>query len=500
MWKAWPKVRLPGRRILPQSQWRAGDGRFASLILKFGAGLPIGHVTSYAIFFMLVWIMPALNAQLLVESRLQQTVSPQIILQSEILELDAEALRERVRAELEDNPALEMADDVYFLPTPPRGTQWDHESTEVLDRLCAPYTLADDLRVQLTHVEPSQRPLCCYLIECLDERGFLDADLAEVAGLQQAPVARVREALAALQSLEPAGIGARNLRECLLLQVQRLPAAEVPAHAAEFIEAYLGTERPGTPVQTAGALGLNDEGLARIVKFIGSRLHMWPADKFRDEQHSRPQATEAAFPDAWIIQEGEQLRVLVAQSWSLSLRVSEAYSRLDDNLRRQAAAEGDQQELIAEKVRQARAFIHHLTRREAMLKHVVEAIVERQRDFFSDGTTALQPLTRKELAADLHVHESTISRMSRDKFLRLPNEQLVPLDFFFDASLSAKAVLRSLIEREDPRRPLSDGVLAQRLQAAGYPLARRTVAKYRDHLGIPPAHLRKTRLLLASSE
>jgi RNA polymerase sigma-54 factor len=126
-----------------------------------------------------------------------------------------------------------------------------------------------------------------------------------------------------------------------------------------------------------------------------------------------------------------------------------------------------------------------------MLKLVTEAIVAGQRDFFDHGRQALVPLTRKEIAGTVGVHESTVSRITAGKFVQLPNRQVVPYDFFFDGSLSAKSVLQSLIEREVPQHPLSDAALAERLEAAGYPLARRTVAKYRDQLGIPPVCQRR---------
>ncbi|MEN6545009.1 MAG: RNA polymerase factor sigma-54 [Armatimonadia bacterium] len=433
--------------------------------------------------------MVALSTQLLTQPRLQQSVSPQVILQSHILELAADDLRERVAAELQDNPALELADDVYFLPAPVAPPALPYDSVEALERLCAPYTLADDLRLQLTHVPEQHRSLCEYLIECLDDRGFLDADLRDVAAHFDTTTGQVEAALTHLQALEPAGIGARNLRECLLLQLDRFNAAQVPPHTRDFISAYLNTDRQGSPSQTAGALGLADNDFAAIIKFIASRLHMWPADKFHDDQHSLNEPAHALFPDARITLDGEQLSVQVSQSWSRALRVSEAYSRLERDLT--ARPTGQEGQRLTERIQEARTFIHQLTRRETMLKQVTEAIAAHQYDFFFDGAQALQPLTRKEIATRVGVHESTISRVTAGKYVQLPNEQLVPFDYFFDNSLSAKAILRSLIEREDPHRPLSDGALATRLQSAGYPLARRTVAKYRDALDLPPAHQRK---------
>lgn len=434
--------------------------------------------------------MVALAARLYAEPRLQQSVSPQVVLQSQILELSAEDLHERVQAELEENPALELSDEACFVRVPPRMSAAAYEPMEGLDRLCSPDTLGDDLRLQLARVGGRQRQICDYLIECLDERGFLDADLNEVAALLEVELPEVQSALTTLQSLEPAGIGARNLCECFLLQIARIPAREVPPDTTRYLSSYLGSEHR-SPAQAARQLGLTKGDLGRIVKFVETRLYMWPADTFRDEQGAAARTETAVYPDAWIVEEKGELQVWVAQSWSQQLRVSDAYLTLERHLEAQVLASGAERERIQEKIRDARCFIHHLTRREAMLRRVTEAIIAHQRAFFEDGPQALQPLTRKEIAAFLQVHESTISRITRDKYLQLPNTQLVPFDYFFDNSLSAKAVLRHLVEREDRRRPLADAVLAERLQAAGYPLARRTVAKYRDHLGIPPANERR---------
>lgn len=435
--------------------------------------------------------MVALSSQLYTQGRLQQTVSPQVVLQSQILELSADDLRERVEAELHENPALEMVDEVSFLPAPPRSVAFEYEGVEALDRLHAPYTLTDDLRLQLAGVSGTCRNLCEYLIECLDERGFLDADLPDVATLLGVKLADVQGAVTALQTLEPAGVAARNLQECLLLQIERLPQGEVPPHAAKFISTYLGGSRRGTPRQTAAALGLTEGDVGRLTRFISARLYMWPADKFRAEQDCSARPDDCVYPDAVIVEDLGQMRITVSQSWSHSLRVSDAYARLEREMEAGVRAASPEHERLAERIRDARVFIHQLTRRETMLKRVTEAVAAAQREFFDEGAQALQPLTRKEIAAALGVHESTISRITRHKYVQLPNTQLVPFDFFFDASLSAKAVLRHLIERESPQHPLADGVLAERLEAAGYPLARRTVAKYRDQLDIPPAHERR---------
>lgn len=434
--------------------------------------------------------MVALAVRLLAEARLQQTVSPQVILQSQLLELTADDLRERIEAELNENPALEMVDDVYHLPPPIPLCGADGHWNAALERLCAPYTLADDLRLQLAGVEETQRSICDYLIDCLDERGFLDVTTTEVAAHCSVPPEAVQEALCVLRSLEPAGIGARNLCECLCLQIQRQPQAQVPPRTADFIIAFLTRTGQTDPLRVARELSLTSQQLDRIIKFVAANLYLWPADQFMSPALTQP-ATPTLLPDAVIEWEQERLRVRVLQSWSKLLRVSEAYVRLG-LLECQETQAGDGSSTVW-KIRRARNFIDQLGRREAMLKRVTEAIVKHQSEYFLSGRQALVPLTRKELAAELAVHESTISRITRDKYVQLPDSQLVSFDFFFDGSQSAKSVLRSLIEHEDPSHPFSDTQLAERLTEAGYPLARRTVAKYRDQLSLPSAHERRHR-------
>lgn len=429
---------------------------------------------------------------LLTEARLQQGVSPQLVMQSQILELSADELVERIRTELEENPALEVTEDLpsfTCLPQPRHETTGD---LSALDLLSAPYTLADDLRLQLSGVRQLprvKRQLCEYLIECLDDRGYLESATEEIARRLKVSTEEVEAALQVLQSLEPAGIGGRDLRECLLLQVSRQPRRQVPPQTVAFLKVFLDGSRRQTPEHAARRMGLSERELGAILQFVADHLYLWPAEQFNEGQGTPP--APAVTPDAWIRVCGEHLQVTVAQSWGHSLRVSEAYDRLDRHLRRTMPATEQGGEAACEQVRRARAFIHHLLRREAVLKRVTEVIAASQREFFSRGEQALRPLTRKEVAAAIGVHESTVSRITREKYVQLPDGRLVAFDFFFDGSLSAKAALQALLEEEDPARPLSDSALAHFLQERGYPLARRTVAKYRDQLGVRAAHSRR---------
>ena len=428
------------------------------------------------------------------EPTLRQAVSPQLIAQSQILELSADELLERVRQELESNPALEVVDEALPYPLSRSVPEVTGGAAEAVEGLTAPYTLADDLRLQLAQVPADRRAMCDYLVDCLDERGFLDFEQPAMAERFGVSAFAVEAAVQALQSLEPTGIGARSLRECLLLQVGRLSREEVPEGTADFISSYLSTVRRHSPASTAAALQLTDQQLAAILRFIGSRLYMWPADHFQETSGARPAGAQPVVPDAWVTNQGGCLRVRVAQSWSRSLRVSAAYAQLDSEWRRATdAISAEERERLAEKVRSAQVFIHYLTRREAVLKRVTEAIVKRQQEFFSRGASGLRSLTRKEIAGALQVHESTVSRITREKYVQLPDDRLVSFDYFFDGSVAAKTELRELIADEDPAHPRSDAELAELMLSLGHALARRTVAKYRDALGIPPAYRRRRR-------
>jgi len=432
-------------------------------------------------------------AQLVVAPRVQPLVSPQLVIQSEILSLSTEELHERIKKELEANPALELADEAYFFPGDYPVLSSAEIRGSVGEHLRAPRTLLEELRLQLALVRGRVRKLCEYLLECLDERGYLTIAAEDIATQWHVPLSEVQEAIAIVQSFEPAGIGARNLQECLLLQIQRLPAAEVPPHTKDFVEAFFQAGGRGRPEQIAARLGIKRKALAAIISFIRQRLYMWPAEHVSADLTLR-RAGQPVVPEARIVWEGDRLCVQLLQNWGQLLRVSEAWERLERTMRCATPSEPCDP-LWAEQVRRARGFIAHLARREALLWTVTQAIVVAQREFFVQGYPALVPLTRREIASAVGVHESTISRITNGKYVQLPSGEVVAYDFFFDASFAAKQMLRGLIQAEPASRPWTDAELAQRLRQAGYPLARRTVAKYREQMGLPPAHQRRQLIL-----
>ncbi len=435
-------------------------------------------------------------AQLMVAPRVQTIVSPQLIIQSEILSLSTEELHERIKKELEANPALEIADEAYFFPGDYPVLSSSDIGGEAVERLRAPHTLREELLLQLASVRGRTRKLCEYLLECLDERGYLSIAAEEIAAQWHVPLSEVQEAITVLQSLEPAGIGARNLQECLLLQIRRLPASEVPPRTKDFVEAFFQAGCRKKPEQIAARLGIKKKALARIIAFIRERLYIWPAEHVSSEI-TLMRAGQPVVPEARIVWEGDKLCVQLLQNWGQLLRVSEAWARWECLKRRHLGADiSDMQR--AEQVQRARGFIAHLARREALLLAVTKAIVAAQREFFVQGYPALVPLTRRDIASVVGVHESTISRITNGKYVQLPSGEIVAYDFFFDASFSAKQMLRALIQSEPAGRPWTDAELAQRLRQAGYPLARRTVAKYREQMAIPPAH-RRRRLTLGEA-
>ncbi len=417
----------------------------------------------------------------------QVNVLPQLVARSALLELSQENLEDRVREELEKNPALELAAPNLWSPLcqPVGGA----EEQDALARCASPVSLRDDLLLQaralchgamLRHVE--------YLIESLDERGYLPAHPVTLAEELEVPVARVEEAIAHLRSLEPAGIGARDLADCLLMQLERLAPGQAPGGLREFIDGrlrhVLGSGDPRL-LKT-----LQDRRSAPFLRFIADHFHPYPADLYQPPHRLEAQVVPTKLPDAVLEVDNGCLRVRVPLARAMALRISQAYeslARATSGVRGQD--EGAQE--IRRLVSKARQFIDNLTHRHTTIALVTQALLEEQSDFLEYGPSGLHPLTKKQLAQRLRIHESTICRATRGKTVMLPDGEVVPFDVFFEDALPAKVTLAKIIHSEDPDAPLTDNELVQAMQAQGFELARRTVSKYRESLGIPTASARR---------
>ena len=359
---------------------------------------------------------------------------------------------------------------------------------------------------------PEDAAVLRFLIESLNDDGYLEDSLAQLAATLvddddeldalDTLVHRFNLALRLLQSMEPAGVGARNLCECLTLQLKALPAAGAPRH-------------PGEPaIQTALALLAQPDALdwlarrdvRRMTQAIGqgesavraalaviAQLEPKPGRRFADVERL------VIVPDVIVSAGGgahPRLHVQLNPDVMPRLRVHEAYAHA---LR--GGKDGAGHAALSQRLQEARWFIRNIQQRFDTILRVARAIVERQRSFFTHGELAMRPLVQRELAEALGVHESTISRVTTAKYMATPRGTF-ELKYFFGSALgteaggnasstAVRALIKQFIAAEDPRRPLSDQRLAEMLKEQGIDCARRTVAKYREALKIAPTPLRK---------
>jgi RNA polymerase sigma-54 factor len=376
-------------------------------------------------------------------------------------------------------------------------------------------SLQDHLLGQLQDREVSAavEELVEYLVHSLDDRGYLAADLSDPeAGFRTLPADAdprhrqiqeilegrlrleeadplVREAVHVLQSLEPPGIGARNLRECLLLQIRR--SGRIGPLARRMVEEDFELLERLKIAALAKKYEAAPDQIQAAIKEIGS-LEPHPGRLLA--------ATLASpvIPDLVVEEIDGELVLLLNDRTVPSLRVSRAYANL---LRKNSRATSDEKKFVRAKLNSATWLIRAIEQRKSTMLKVMHAIMESQPDFFKQGPTHLRPLILQDVADKISMHISTVSRVTNGKYVQTPHG-IFELKYFFSAgvaqsdgsevsSVAAKDEIKKLIETEDSRRPMSDQKIVEILKSKGLDVARRTVAKYRDQLEILPARLRK---------
>jgi RNA polymerase sigma-54 factor len=304
------------------------------------------------------------------------------------------------------------------------------------------------------------------------------------------------EAVATVQRLEPAGIGARSLQECFLLQLERLPlesqAELVDLTRRVVAEAFddLLHQRWDRLVQR---FGVGRERIRNILEVL-HRLDPRPGAQLGPNENVavEPDVVVTRFDDGW--------RIALNDDGLPRLRISGRYLRMLQN----RGLEGDARGYLRERMRSALWFLRSVEQRQSTIARVATAIVRRQEEFLEKGLPHLRPLVLRDIADDIGMHESTVSRVVANKYLATPRG-VFPLKFFFHSAIShavdgdissvvVKERIRELIEQEDPSRPLSDARVARQLNRLGIRIARRTVAKYREDLGVPSSEQRRRAL------
>ncbi|MEG0919767.1 MAG: RNA polymerase factor sigma-54 [Comamonas sp.] len=403
------------------------------------------------------------------------------------------------------------------LPARSASTE-DEDDTPASDRSAIHTTLQDVLHRQALSLRlaPEDCAALYFLIESLNDDGYLEDTLAELAqsfgdaadpDAYDALLHHLTMALRLLQSMEPVGVGARNLSECLALQIkaqQRFVAEEEGANAPElevYATAMLVCQESldllaRRDVRKLMQLTGRSEAAVREALGLIAKLEPRPGRPFADVDRN------AITPDIIVRASSDPKAAVAGFSVQLNpevmprLRVQDIYANA---LRGHKGSEGHG--ALQQRLQEARWFIKNIQQRFDTILRVSQAIVERQRNFFVHGELAMRPMVLREIADELGLHESTISRVTTAKYMSTP-QGTVELKYFFGSGLgtetggsasstAVKALIKQLLEGESPKKPLSDAKIADLLQEQGIECARRTVAKYREAMRIPPASLRK---------
>jgi RNA polymerase sigma-54 factor len=384
----------------------------------------------------------------------------------------------------------------------------DGEDMEAQDRRAAAGSLQDHLRAQIVGMRlgDDDRAALEVLLESLDGDGYLADPLEEIAerladmlGLDGAETrdeldARLRCALQWLQSLEPTGVGARTLTECLQLQLRLQPPGAARELALTLCEHHLDL-LARRDMKRLTALTGADEDLVRQAQALVTACEPKPGRPFGGAEAA------VVVPDVIVRKTGRGLSVTLNPDVMPRLRINDIYANAIRGQRGQGAAAAAGQPTLSSRLQEARWFVKNIQQRFDTILRVSKAIVERQKGFFTHGAIAMKPLVLREIADELGLHESTISRVTTAKYMATP-QGTFELKYFFGSSLNTeaggnasstavRALIRQLVAAEPTGKPLSDSQLSLMLEEQGIQVARRTVAKYREALRIAPAGQRK---------
>ena len=421
--------------------------------------------------------------------------------------VDAAEFGTTERDDWENGTERDDFDGIRELPTSGSGQSGDNDDDfERQNRNDPGASLEDHLRTQLSSLRLSEEDAAAVrvLIESLNEDGYL-ADaleeiaerLAEVLGVEgeeehEELLHRLQCGLNFLQSMEPTGVGARSLGECLSLQLRQKPPPKSTAGsllaALKICTEHLALLARRDFKKIAQLIEM-DEPTVRAAQGLIVALEPKPGRPF-----ARAEA-QIIIPDVIVVKAARQWKAVLNPDVMPKLRVNDLYAQAIKSQRASGSA-------LTARLQEARWFIRNIQQRFDTILRVSQAIIERQKNFFSHGAIAMKPLVLREIADELGLHESTISRVTTAKYMSTPFGTY-ELKYFFGSSLNTdaggnasstavRALIKQLVAAENPAKPLSDSQLAELLEGQGIQVARRTVAKYREALKISPANLRRT--------
>lgn len=465
------------------------------------------------------------------------SLTPQLQQAIRLLQLSNLELEQEIQLQLESNPLLEQIDDENSISTLsnsnntdiheldqslnadhlpeelPVDTHWDevyiHQSTaletpefqEQEDNNHKSLNLKQHLleQINLLHFSQIDRLIAYCLVDSLDQRGFLEAEIEEITASVQNLLAEmgheeeveddeVYVVLKHIQQLDPLGAGSRNLAECLRIQLEALPSVPVIQDALILLEHYhllIANDLGKLLKQT----GLNTERLKSAINMLKT-LKAYPGIEFEDE------SSNYQIPDVIVSKKDQIWHVQLNTDILPKLRINSFYAGM---IRR--ADQSTDNNYLKDQLYEAKNFIKSIDERHKTLLKVASCIVEHQRTFFEIGAEGMKPLILREVAEEVQLHESTVSRVTSNKYMLTPRG-LFELKYFFSShvgttsggeasSTAIRAMIKKLVSNENPRKPLSDNSITNLLKEEGIDVARRTVAKYRESLNIPSSSDRK---------
>ena len=413
--------------------------------------------------------------------------------------LDSAEFGTTEREDWENGTERDDFDGIRDLPSNNVSGEHSGDDFDPQERQGAGLSLQDHLRQQLLgmRLSPEDEAALQLLIESVNDDGYLASSIEELAeGLtsseeeSEALIERLRCALKWLQHMDPLGVGARDLGECLVLQLRAQPRSQAQMIAIIVCKQHLELLAKRDLRKLMLVTGA-DEDLLRQAQTLITALEPKPGRPFARAEDN------IIIPDVIVQKVGRSWRVQLNPDVMPKLRVNDMYA----NAIKQQRGAANQNAGLSGRLQEARWFVKNIMQRFDTIQRVSQAIVERQKNFFSHGAIAMKPLVLREIADELGLHESTISRVTTAKYMSTPFGTF-ELKYFFGSSLNTeaggnasstavRALIKQLVEAENPKKPLSDSQLSTMLEEQGIQVARRTVAKYREALKIAPANLRK---------
>lgn len=358
------------------------------------------------------------------------------------------------------------------------------------DSLTSEVSLQEHLldQLKLTEISQGVRGAAEYLIGSLDENGFLNSNLSDIALLSSMPLADLQEALSTLQTFEPIGIASIDLKDCLIKQMDARGWVDTDQY--RIVKDYFPLLVRRRVPELSRKLSQSTEVIHEAIEKI-SELDPAPGKRFSEDNNQSISA------DATVEKVGDEWVISLNSDFIPRLKINRTYKELIAK----GVLSSKEKEYVRNQMRAGKFLISSIDQRQNTIERITRKIIERQTGFFEEGSSKLRPMTMSEVADSIEVHETTVSRAIANKFVRTPHGTF-PLKYFFTpgysgkdgdsvSNTSVKEIIGSIIEQEDPSKPLSDRKIVDLLAKKEIKLARRTVAKYREELGISPTNLRR---------